>query len=64
MDDHWKRLVRDHEQRIDVSELPPFGPDMRSNLRWCSDGLEFACWNREIIRMAFIIDAFDSEIIA
>jgi putative transposase len=37
---------------------------MGSNLRWCSDGLEFACWNGEIIRMAFIIDAFDREIIA
>jgi transposase InsO family protein len=37
---------------------------MRSNLRWCSDGLEFTCWNDEIIRMAFIIDAFDREIIA
>ena len=37
---------------------------MRSNLRWCSDGLEFTCWNGEVIRMAFIIDAFDREIIA
>lgn len=37
---------------------------MRSNLRWCSDSLEFACWNGEIIRMAFIIDAFDREIVA
>ena len=37
---------------------------MRSNLRWCSDGLEFICWNGEIIRLAFIIDAFDREIIA
>lgn len=37
---------------------------MRSNLRWCSDGLEFACWNGEVIRMAFILDAFDREIIA
>ena len=37
---------------------------MRSNLRWCSDGLEFACLNGEIIRMAFIIDAFEREIIA
>lgn len=37
---------------------------MQSNLRWCSDGLEFACWNGEIVRMAFIIDAFDREIIA
>lgn len=32
---------------------------MCSNLRWCSDG-----WNGEIVRMAFIIDAFDREIIA
>jgi transposase InsO family protein len=37
---------------------------MRSNLRWCSDGLEFACWNGKVIRLAFIIDAFDREIIA
>lgn len=37
---------------------------MRSNLRWCSEGLEFSCWNGEIVRMAFIIDAFDREIIA
>lgn len=37
---------------------------MRSNLRWCSDGLEFTCWNGEVIRLAFIIDAFDREIIA
>ncbi|WP_432612466.1 IS3 family transposase [Brucella pituitosa] len=37
---------------------------MRSNLRWCSDCLEFTCWNGEVIRLAFIIDAFDREIIA
>lgn len=37
---------------------------MRSNLRWCSDGLEFTCWNGDIVRLAFIIDAFDREIIA
>ena len=35
-----------------------------SNLRWCSDGLEFACWNGNIICLTFIIDAFDREIIA
>ena|GEM_PF-906092 len=28
------------------------------------DGLEFTCWNGEVIRLAFIIDAFDREIIA
>ena len=37
---------------------------MRSNLRWCSDGFEFACWNGDIIRGAFIIDSHDREIIA
>lgn len=35
-----------------------------SNLRWCSDGLEIVCWNGEKVRIAFIIDAFDREIIA
>ena len=37
---------------------------MASNLRWCSDALEIVCWNGERVRIAFIIDAFDREIIA
>lgn len=37
---------------------------LRSNLRWCSDGFEFACWNGDVIRGAFIIDAHDREVIA
>lgn len=37
---------------------------LRSNLRWCSDGFEFTCWNGTIIRGAFIIDACDREVIA
>ena len=37
---------------------------IRSNLRWCSDGFEFTCWNGDIVRGAFIIDAHDREIIA
>lgn len=37
---------------------------LRSNLRRCSDGFEFTCWNGEIVRGAFIIDAHDREIIA
>ncbi|SNT43328.1 Transposase InsO and inactivated derivatives [Tropicimonas sediminicola] len=37
---------------------------IRSNLRWCSDGLEFTCWNGDIVRAAFLIDAHDREIIA
>lgn len=50
-------------------ERPDYGHDgvvvaIRSNLRWCSDGFEFACWNGEVVRGAFIIDAHDREIIA
>ena len=37
---------------------------MRSNLRWCSDVLELLCWNGETVRIAFVIDAHDREIIA
>jgi putative transposase len=37
---------------------------VRSNLRWCSDGFEIACWNGDLVRLAFIIDAHDREIIA
>ncbi len=37
---------------------------MRSNLGWCSDGFEFTCWNGDIVRGAFVIDAHDREIIA
>ena len=37
---------------------------MRSNLRWCSDGFEITCWNGDLVRLAFIIDAHDREIIA
>ncbi len=25
---------------------------LRSNLRWCSDGFEFTCWNGDIVRGA------------
>jgi len=37
---------------------------LRSNLRWCSDGFDIACWNGDLVRLAFIIDAHDREIIA
>ena len=37
---------------------------MQSNLRWCSDAFEFGCWNGEVIRVGFVIDAFDREILA
>jgi transposase InsO family protein len=37
---------------------------MRSDLCWCSDGFEFTCWNGEIVRGAFVLDAHDREVIA
>jgi putative transposase len=37
---------------------------MASNLRWCSDTLEIGCWNGEVVRIAFVIDAFDREVIS
>jgi transposase InsO family protein len=60
---HQLLLARRYTERPD---LPHNGKVivMRSNLRWCSDGFEFTCWNGEVIRVAFIIDAHDREIIA
>src|SRR3954447_17424758 len=50
-----RRTGRVHDGKVVV---------MRSNLRWCSDGFEIACWNGDIVRLAFIVDAHDREIIA
>ena len=50
-----RRTGRVHDGKVIV---------MRSNLRWCSDGFEISCWNGDLIRIAFIIDAHDREIIA
>ena len=51
------------------TEWPDYGHDgvvvaIRSNLRWCSNGFAFTCWNGEVVRGAFIIDAHDLDIIA
>ncbi|GAA4222422.1 hypothetical protein GCM10022253_30890 [Sphingomonas endophytica] len=37
------------------TERPDYGHHgvvvaIRSNLRWCSDGFEFTCWNGEVVR--------------
>ena len=37
---------------------------IRPNLRWTSDGFEIACWNGEIVRTAFALDACDREVMA
>ena len=35
---------------------------LRSNIRWCSDALEFTCWNGETVRVAFALVCPDREI--
>jgi transposase InsO family protein len=49
-----RRQPRTHEGKV----VAP-----RSNMRWCSDGLEFTCWNSEVVRMAFAMDCHDREVI-
>jgi putative transposase len=50
-----QRPGRSHDGKVMV---------MRSDLRWCSDGFEFTCWNGDIVRAAFVLDAHDREVIA
>jgi transposase InsO family protein len=35
---------------------------IRPNLRWTSDGFEIACWNGEVLRVAFALDTCDREV--
>ncbi|MBB3938325.1 Transposase InsO and inactivated derivatives [Aureimonas phyllosphaerae] len=37
---------------------------LRSNIRWCSDHLEIHARNREVVRILFVLDACDREVIA
>jgi len=48
-----RRNGRTHDGKVVV---------MRSNLRWCSDGFEINCWNGDIVRVVFAIDAHDREV--
>ena len=50
-----RRPGRTHDGKVVVAA---------SNLRWCSDGLEVTCWNGEIVRVGFAMDAHDREVIA
>jgi len=52
---HTGRPVRLHEGKIITN---------RSNMRWCSDVFEIACWNRERIRVAFCMDCADREVLS
>ena len=49
-----RRRPREHDGQVAT---------IRSNVRWCSDGLEFICWNGEVVRVAFALDCHDREVI-
>ena len=49
-----RRRPREHDGQVAT---------LRSNVRWCSDALEFACWNGEAVRVAFALDCHDREVI-
>jgi putative transposase len=50
-----RRRPREHDGQVAT---------IRSNCRWCADTLEFACWNREVVRVAFALDCHDREVIS
>jgi putative transposase len=50
-----RRRPREHDGQVAT---------IRSNIRWCSDGLEFTCWNGEVVRVAFALDCHDREVIS
>lgn len=50
-----RRMGRAHTGRIQTE---------KSNARWCSDVLEIACWNGEIVQVGFALDCCDREALA
>lgn len=49
-----RRQPREHKGKVET---------LQSDLRWCSDGLEFTCWSGEVVRVAFVLDCHDREVI-
>jgi putative transposase len=49
-----RRRAREHDGQVAT---------IRSNCRWCSDTLEVACWNGEVVGVAFVLDCHDREAI-
>lgn len=63
MRQHQLLLARKYQTRPDYAHTGKVMV-MRSNLRWCSDGFELHCWNGEVIRVVFVLDCFDREVMA
>lgn len=62
------RLMKDHhlllqrysgrpDERCHTGKIVTLKP----NIRWCSDGFEIKCWNKDIVRVAFSLDCCDRE---
>ena len=56
-------LLARHTGRRSALEHDGQVATLRSNVRWCSFGLEFTCWNGEVVRVAFVLDCHDREVI-
>lgn len=37
---------------------------LKPDTRWCSDGFEIRCWNREVVQVVFSLDCCDREAIS
>jgi len=57
-------LLERHTGRRRPREHDGQGATIRSNCRWCSDTLEFARWNGEVVRVAFALDCHDRKAIS
>lgn len=51
----FERSERNHDGKVIM---------MRLSFRWCSNCLEFACWNGGVIYVAIPFDAYDRKVIA
>ena len=58
----WK-LPRSTRRRTGRAHTGRIQRDV-SNERWCSDGLEIACWNGELVQLGFALDCHDREAMA
>ena len=57
-------LLQRHTGAIDTRRQDGRVAVEQSNLRWCSDGFEIGCDNKEKVRVAFALDCCDREAIA
>jgi len=58
----WK-LPRSTRRRTGRAHTGRVQRDM-SIERWCSDGLDIACWNGDLVQLGFALDCHDREVLA